>query len=135
MAHWTAPSAHDRGLLTSLRVLLLSAPHAVSLHREISWEVPLEKVEELEVTQQESYDAPSGGFVVPWGLGMGAMPDMNMNVAARGGAAATTERVEGDFGVVVNGTIVFLGDPEPAEQLQGWIDKARMERRAALGMP
>jgi hypothetical protein len=104
---WSAPGG--LGLLTDRRCLLLSHPHPV--HRSVRWAVDLERVNGLAV---EPVRGPTGSRVSVRG--------------SVGGGFVTSGAVDPTFCVLVNRTIVFVGNPDPCADLQRRIDDARTSR-------
>ncbi len=129
--HWKTYYQHDHGVLTDRRLLLLSPLHPVSLRRTASWQMALEQVHEVDVTQMGSVEAPCGTVTAMGGAApVGA-------VVASGSAAfegQVTETLIGDFLVRVDGTIVFRGRPMVAQEIGDRIDQAVVDRKVALGL-
>jgi hypothetical protein len=106
LQEWLAPGG--RGLLTNLRCVLLGHPHP--LHRRMHWTIELEKVKSLEV---EEVTARLGKVTVlePKAEGFG-----------------TREELDPVFGVMVNGIVVYVGEPAGCSSLQARVDDARTRR-------
>ncbi len=109
--HWPAP--RGRGLLTNLRIVIVTHPHPV--HRSLQWDVGLERIEALEVEPLRSRRHPERGIAEPFGHGP----------ALAGG-------FDPWYGVEVNGRAVYVGDPNPCADLQERIDEARTSRCMAV---
>jgi hypothetical protein len=114
--HWSAPGGV--GILTDRRCMLLGHPEP--LHRAVEWSTMLDEVESIEVQELE----PLRGI-------------MNTTVALPQGVWGPTlaipgDEVPGSFVVRVDGVLVFNGTPRHCEEVQGWIDAARAQRRPDL---
>lgn len=109
--HW---STHDgRGVLTNQRLMLMG--HPAPIHRHLTWGVELDGIDSLSVGEIEG---PPGVFV-----------------AARSGYGAfwlNSGRIDATYRVLVNGTTVYVGNPEPCAHLQRRIDDARTARCVAV---
>lgn len=108
---WAAPGG--RGLLTNLRCVLLG--HPLPIRRSVRWSVNLEAVNQLLVDRVRG--VPSAAFLLRGAFGGGRV--------SVGGADQT-------LCVMVNKTIVYVGDPDPCADLQRRIDDARTARCLAL---
>ncbi len=111
LRHWAAPGG--RGVLTNLRCVVLSHPRP--LHRRIRWSVPLQEVSRLEVLPL------SGGYG----------PSMTFH-GSYGGGRFSGDGVDPTFCVLVDRTIVYIGDANPCGALQQAIDEARTSRCEAV---
>ncbi len=109
-----------RGVLTNRRLFLQGHPSPI--HRPILWSVGLESLTELEVVEpsfSQAYRVQTqvvgGGYAVV-------------------GAAGHADPASYDalFLVRANEATVFSGDPGRAEQVQRWIDEARVARTVAV---
>ncbi len=107
VCHWPAPGG--RGMLTSLRCLLLSHPRPV--HRALRWSVDLPEVYRLEVEAVR-------GLPGVWSGG----------AAGSGGGALSSGAVDLTLCVIVDSTIVYIGDPNRCGEIQQAIDEARSSR-------
>jgi len=110
LRHWTAPEG--RALLTNHRLVMLSRPRP--LRRRVEWTLDLEGVRSLGVAKVR-------GLV-------------RTRVSMRGGIGGGVigpGRIDPTYSVVVNGTDVFIGDPQACQEVQAWIDDARTARCVA----
>lgn len=115
LQHWPAPGG--RGLLTSERCLLLGHPHP--LHREIEWELDLDKIGRLEVVALAD-DPEVVAFVQRTLAGGSKTGDPTAGV------------INCEYKIVVDETTVHVGDAAKCGSIQGWIDDARARRCMAL---
>lgn len=126
--HWPAPGGI--GLVTDRRCLLLG--HPKPLHRPIRWTAPLDEVHYVEVQQGRDTVGPDASV---------ATSPIETKGSEVGGwsGVMTMASLPGDFMVVVDGTPVFRGYPKRADEVQGWIERARIDcvrrRREPLGAP
>jgi hypothetical protein len=104
---WSAPGG--RGLLTSQRCVLLGHPHPI--HRVVRWSVDLEGISSLSVQRVRG------------------LPGRRVSMRGSFGAGViSTGSMDPTFGVLVNESRVFVGNPNECEDLQRRIDEARTAR-------
>jgi hypothetical protein len=106
--HWRAPGG--RGVLTNLRCVILSHPHPVQ--RSMRWSVDLEQVTALSVDRIRGLPGTR----------------ILMRGSYAGGGVISTGAIDPTYGVLVNETIVMVGEPDACADLQRRIDETRTAR-------
>jgi len=114
--HW--PSPRGQAILTILRLLLAGYPQP--LHRTVRWSVRLEDAYSVTVRK---FAGDSDSHFLGFRSSLG------------GGGGIVVPPLPDDYGVLVNGVLVYLGFPKDCEKIQARIDLARTVRCQALGRP